>query len=233
MHDSPAGASQLTPYELFFPTDFSALTGMVDPERLAQAAELFPGGVVGLVFMLFWAPIGPGIPAGVLLAVHAKLPPLLTFSLYTLSDTLGACICHPLYQVLRRWGGRVPALRALGQRLMKLALIGTRPPRAEDLASGRGTLPALFRIGTIGFGADVYTAGMLVAGLPVPRLAGWGAAIVGDLIWFAMLLVTTLATAQVTDRSWVQLVVMVVVMFVVPRIARRIFPALRDPEPAA
>jgi hypothetical protein len=67
----------------------------------------------------------------------------------------------------------------------------------------------------------------------VPRLAGWGAAIVGDLIWFAMLLVTTLATAQVTDRSWVQLVVMVVVMFVVPRIARRIFPALRDPEPAA
>ena len=34
------------------------------------AAQHFPGGPVMLVFALFWAPVGPGIPAGVLNVVH-------------------------------------------------------------------------------------------------------------------------------------------------------------------
>lgn len=217
----------MSPFDLFVPTDLASLAGMVDQQRLADAAAVFPGGVAGLVFALFWAPIGPGIPAGVLLAVHAGLNPATTFSLYLLSDVLGACVCHPLYGLLRRLAGRVPVARAVGQRLVKLALIGTRPPRAEDLRNGaRGALPVLFRIGTVGFGADVYSAGLLVAGLPVPRVAGWAAAIIGDLVWFAVLLATTIATAQVTDQSAVQLVVMVVVMFLGPRLARRVFPAL-------
>jgi hypothetical protein len=92
----------------------------------------------------------------------------------------------------------------------------------------RGTFPALFRIGAVGFGADMYTAGMLVTGLPVPVLAGWTAAFAGDMVWFALLLATSIATAQVTDRSGVQLVVMIAVMFLVPRLARRWIPALRD-----
>ena len=65
----------------------------------------------------------------------------------------------------------------------------------------------------------------------MPRLAGWGAALAGDLVWFAMLLATSIATAQVTDRSGVQLVVMIAVMIVVPWLARRFVPALRE-QPA-
>ena len=222
----------MTPFDLFFPTNPAALLGMVDPQRLGEAAAVFPGGAVALVFALFWAPVGPGVPAGVLLARQAGINPAATFALYALSDLLGACICHPLYSALRRAAGQVPLLRALGRRLVGLALIGTRPPRLEELqSSNRRALPVLIRIGSVGFGADIYSAGLLIAGLPVRRVPAWAAAIVGDLVWFAILLATSIVTAQVTDQSWVQLVVMVVVMLLAPRLARRLTPAAAE-EPA-
>src|SRR5262249_17389975 len=97
--------------------------------------------------------------------------------------------------------------------------------RADDLAaSTRPPLPVLVRIGSVGFGADVYSAGLLIAGLPVPALAGWIAAIAGDLVWFAVLLATSIATAQVTDHSAGQLVVMVAVMVLAPRLVDRFSP---------
>src|SRR6476661_6452149 len=142
---------------LFNPLNPASLTGQVDPTRLVQAAAGFPGGAVLLVFVLFWAPVGPGIPAGVLLARHAGLNPAVTFGLYTLSDVLGALVCHPTFALLRRWARRVTLLRRMGSWLLKLALLGTRHPRIDDVAVGRGAAPALFRIGTIGFGVDVYT----------------------------------------------------------------------------
>jgi hypothetical protein len=183
-----------------------------------------------LVFALFWAPVGPGIPAGVLLARHVGLNPLITIAIYALSDVLGACVCHPLFAGLRRLARHVRPLRWLGQRLMKVAMFGARMPTAEDLQVGvKGLAPALFRIGTVGFGLDVYHGGMLVAGLPVPRILGWGAAIAGDLVWFALLLVTSIATAAVVDDDRVQFVVMLVAMFVLPYVAKRLFPVLRDP----
>jgi len=218
----------VNPFVLFDPTDPASLIGAVDAQRLLEAAAAFPGGATWLVFALFWAPVGPGVPAALLLARHAGLNPAVTFGLYALSDALGACVCHPVYSVLRRAANRVPALRAVGRRLMRLALIGTTPPRAEDLGRGaRGTLPVLFRIGALGFGLDLYTAGILVAGLPVPRVAGWAAAVAGDLVWFAMLLATSIATAQVTDQAAVQLGVMAAVMVLVPWLAKRLIPALR------
>jgi hypothetical protein len=225
----------VNPWDLFNPANFNPLDpqqlmGQVDASRLVAAAQSFPGGPAVLVFALFWAPVGPGIPAGVLLARHVGLNPLITITLYALSDVLGACVCHPLFAGLRRLARRVPALRWLGQRLMKVAMFGARMPTAEDLQVGvKGLAPALFRIGTVGFGLDVYHGGMLVAGLPVPRILGWGAAISGDLVWFALLLVTSIATAAVVDDDRVQFVVMLVAMFVLPYVAKRLFPVLRDP----
>jgi hypothetical protein len=228
----------MNPFDLFNPASYNPLDpatmmGVVDPQRLLDAAAVFPGGAAALVFALFWAPVGPGIPAGVLLARHAGLNPLITLGLYALSDILGAFVCHPWFTLLKRIAGRVPALRAVGKWFMKLALLGTRVPVAADQQAGaRGVFQTLFRIGTIGFGMDVYTAGMLVAGLPVPRVAGWLAAIAGDLVWFVVLLITSIVSAQFSDNSTFQFVTMLVVMFLVPMIAKRYIPALRD-APAA
>lgn len=228
----------MNPYDLFNPANYnpldpSTMMGMIDPNRLLAAAQAFPGGAIALVFALFWAPVGPGIPAGVLLARHAGINPLITLALYSLTDILGALLMHPLYALARRFGSKIGILRWLGRGLMKVALFGTRPPRPEDLTQGaRGTWPALFRIATIGFGVDVYHAGMLVAGLPIPRIAGWLAAIAGDMVWFTVLLITSMVTAAVTENDGVNAIVMIVVMVLVPPILKRFVPALRDePRP--
>ena len=221
----------MTPFELFNPGTLpnpNALTGPDGAKVLLDAARDFPGGPVMLVFALFWSPVGPGIPAGVLLARHIPLNPAATFGLYAVTDLLGALVCHPLFTLLRRHARRVRPLHWIGTRMMRLAMLGTRVPRPDDVAA-RGIGPALFRVATIGFGVDVYSAGMVANGLPVPRLLGWAAAIAGDLVWFAVLLGTSIAAAAAIDDDRIVGAVVIVAMLVIPPLARRLFPALRDP----
>jgi hypothetical protein len=217
----------MSPFDVFSPShalDPGAFAGEAGASRLLEAARHFPGGPAMLVFALFWAPLGPGIPAGVLLARHVPLGAVTTFGLYALSDVLGALVCWPTFTLLRRHGRRLPPLRWLGHRLMSVAMVGTGPPRTTG---ERRLGPALFRIATVGFGVDIYTAGLLATGLPVPRVPGWASAITGDLVWFACLLASSIAAAWVVDDDRVVALVVVVAMIVIPRLARRLFPALR------
>jgi hypothetical protein len=219
----------MSPFDIFNPSLFldpSAFTGEAGASRLMQAAAHFPGGPMALVFALFWAPVGPGIPAGVLLAHHLRIPPPVTFGLYSLSDALAVFLLNPIYSWFRIYGRRIPAVRAIGQRVLRVAMIGVRRPTTEEVRSGR-LAPTLLRIATVGFGVDIYTAGALATGLPIPRLPGWAAAMAGDLVWFALLLGASIAAARVfDDERWVAVVV-ITVTFLGPSILRRIFPALR------
>jgi hypothetical protein len=214
----------VTPGEVFDPSAALDPTRFIGPDgaaRLLDAAQHFPGGPIALVLTLFFAPVGPGIPAGVLLARHVPLNPVVTFGLYALSDVMAAIVCHPIFVVLRRHGARVAPIRWLGRHVLSLAMIGVRIPESGGVA------PKLLRIGTVGFGVDVYTAGMLVSGLRVPRLPGWASAIAGDLVWFALLLATSFLAASVADDDRVIAVAMIVAMIAIPRLAQRVFPALR------
>ncbi len=212
----------MSPFDVFDPSaalDPSRWAGEAGAARLLEAARHFPGGPTMLVLALFFTPVGPGIPAGVLLARHVPLNPVVTFALYFVSDVMAAIVCHPLFVLLRRHGRRVRPIRWLGRRMMSVAMLGV--PRDDERAS-----PALGRIATVGFGVDVYTAGMLATGVGVPRVAGWTAAIVGDLVWFALLLGTSMAAASIVDDDRLVLLAMVIAMLVIPRVARRIVPAL-------
>jgi hypothetical protein len=225
----------LSPFDIFNPAvvaDPSQVAGAAGASKLLEAAQHFPGGPVMLVFALFWSPVGPGIPAGVLLARHVPLHPAVTFLLYTASDVLGAAVCHPLFSLLRRAAGRVRALRWIGERMLRFIMLGARVPRAHELGAEGAMAPALCRIATVGFGVDVYSAGMVANGLRVPRLLGWASAIAGDLVWFALLLGTSVAAAAVVDDDRVVGGVVLLAMLVIPPLARRIFPALRPPAPA-
>ena len=215
----------MSPFDVFDPSAVfhpSRWAGEAGAARLLQAAQHFPGGPAMLVLALFFAPIGPGIPAGVLLARHVPLHPLVTFGLYAVSDVVAAVVCTPVFVVLRRHGRRVRPIRWLGRHVLALAMVGV--PRDVER-----THPTLSRIATIGFGVDVYTAGLLATGLGIARVPGWAAAIAGDLVWFALLLATSLAAASIADDDRFVLLVMVVVMIALPRLARRVFPSLRPP----
>jgi hypothetical protein len=220
----------MTPFELFDPHNFAATTQLAGAEGgkvLLEAGKGFPGGPVGLVFALFWAPVGPGIPAGVLLARHIPLNPAVTFGLYAASDVLAATICHPIFVGLRRLAGRVPAVKRLGKRFLQLAMLGTPAARADASGAPTSRPAALFRVATIGFGVDIYTAGAVATGLDAPRMLRWACAIAGDLVWFAILLATSLVAASFADDDRVVGGVVLLAMLIVPSLARRLFPSLR------
>jgi hypothetical protein len=222
----------MNPFDVFDPKtalDPTAFAGATGAARLLEAAQHFPGGPIMLVFALFWTPIGPGIPAGVLLARHVPLNPSVTFGLYALSDVLAAVVVHPLFVLLRRHGRRVRAIHWLGRRFMGLVMLGL--PRSRAAHDGARLAPMLFRIATVGFGADVYIGGLVATGLPVPRLSGWASAIAGDLVWFALLLATSVLAASIADDDRFIGLVVLVAMVAIPQIAKRVIPALRD-DPA-
>lgn len=201
---------------------------------LLEVASRFPGGPIALVFVLFWSPwmAAIGIPAGLLLARHAGINPAVTFGLYAVSDVMGAMVTHPMYALARRFGSRSRILSKIGRVYLRIAMFGVRMPRVEDVRNGP-MLPALFRIGVIAFGFDIYHGGMVVAGLPVPRLLGWTAALIGDLIWFATLMVTNSAAAAVIEDDRAVAFVTIAAMIVIPKVAERVFPALRMPDDRA
>ncbi len=219
----------MSAFDLFSPSaalDPTAFTGEAGAARLLQAASHFPGGPMALVFALFWAPVGPGIPAGVLLAHHLHIAPPITFGLYALSDGLAALLLNPVYGWFRRSGRRIPAIRKFGRWVLRVAMIGVRRPTAEEVSGGRRA-PMLLRVATVGFGVDIYTGGALASGLPIPRVSGWAAAMAGDLLWFLLLLGSSIAAARVFDDDrWVAVVVIAVTLLG-PSLLRRIFPSLR------
>ena len=71
---------------------------------------------------------------------------------------------------------------------------------------------------------------MLTTVLRVPRIPGWASAIAGDLVWFSLLLGTSIVAASLVDDDRVIGLAVIVAMILIPRIARRFVPALRDRE---
>lgn len=208
----------MSPFDLFNPFHFNPLdpaawTGAVNPQHLIEAAAQFPGGVLGLVFTLFWAPVGPGVPAGILLAHEAHVPPLLTFSLYLVSDVAAALVLHPLFTRMVRAARANPILRESAQRALSILMLGLSRPKVDNSRGAlRGALGALARIASLSFILDVYTGGLLAVGLPVPKVAGWAAALTGDLLWFGLYFGITIVTARFDDDWRVIGAVMLVVV---------------------
>src|SRR5690349_18577208 len=147
----------MTPSELFNPNNFLSTSGLTGPDRakvLLDAGKGFPGGPIGLVFALVWAPVGPGIPAGVLLARHIPLNPAITCGLYALSDVLAAAICHPLFVGFKALARHVPALKRAGKGMLKLAMLGVPAGHVEARGATSSGPAAPFRVAPIGFGFD-------------------------------------------------------------------------------
>lgn len=164
------------------------------------------------VLMLFLLPVGGGIPAGVLMARAKGFDWPLTAGLYLVSDVILALAFEPVLRLLVVLGRKVPFLARLSV-AMKVAM-------ARSAAHFGGTAAGPVSLVMIAFGVDPMTgrASALAAGHGF--VAGWSFAIVGDLLYYAVIAITTLRlNAYVRDPNKTVLVVLGA-MILVPLLVR-------------
>ena len=166
------------------------------------------------VLKLFIIPVGSGIPAGVLLAQTKGVAWPVTALLYLGSDILLAIAFEPVLRLLAVVCGRV-AILARFTALLKKAT-------ARSVAHYGGTSAGPLALILIAFGVDPMTgrASALAAGHGF--VAGWAFAIAGDMLYFAVIALSTLRlNTYIRDPNTTMLVVLAA-MFLVPALVRRI-----------
>ncbi len=168
--------------------------------------------------MLFLIPVGGGIPAGVLLAQTKGLAWPVTAGLYLVSDVLLALAFEPVLRLLAWLVGKVPFLARFSAR-MKAAM-------AKSTAHFTGTGAGPVALVMFSFGADPMSgrAAALAAGHGF--LMGWAFAIAGDMLYYAVIAVTTLRLNKYFRDPDTTMWIVIAAMLVVPLIIR----ALRTPK---
>lgn len=166
------------------------------------------------ILKLFVIPVGGGIPAGVMLAQAKGVAWPVTTVLYLVSDILLAVVFEPLLLLIALVCTKVSFLARVG------ALLKDATARSVSHFGGAGAGPLALIM--IAFGVDPMTgrASALAAGHGF--VAGWAFAIAGDMLYFAVIAITTLRlNAYIHDPNTTMLIVLAA-MFLVPVLIRRI-----------
>jgi hypothetical protein len=138
--------------------------------------------------VLFCVPVGGGIPFGVIMARNAGLNPAATALLYMASDVVLAFFIEPVLVLLRWQSQRVPALRQVGATFERLT--GTAGLKGEGSQGPLGLILLAFALDPIAGRAAAAAAGH-------GAVAGWVLAIAGDMLYFGLLMATTLWVSSV------------------------------------
>ena len=165
------------------------------------------------VLKLFVIPVGGGIPAGVMLAQAKGVAWPVTALLYLVSDILLAVIFEPVLLLLAQVCAKVPFLARFG------ALLKQATARSVAHFGGTGAGPVALVM--IAFGVDPMTgrASALAAGHGF--VAGWAFAIAGDMLYFAVIAMTTLRLNAYFRNPNTTILIVLGAMIIVPMLVRR------------
>jgi hypothetical protein len=165
------------------------------------------------VFALFAIPIGGGIPAGVLLAKSRGIQwPLMTV-LYLISDVALACVFEPTMLLLAWASKRSPFLARFRVAFKK---------STDKTIARYGLHPSALSLVMVSFGVDPMTGRTAALTAGHGFVTGWMLAIAGDMLFFALLMVSTLCLNNLLgDGTWTAVIIMVG-MTLVPVLVRRV-----------
>jgi hypothetical protein len=164
------------------------------------------------VLKLFIIPVGGGIPAGVLLA-HAKgLAWPITTGLYLVSDMALALAFEPVLRLFAALCGKIPFLARFSAAFRKVTV------RSVEHFGGTGAGPLALVM--IAFGADPMTGRATAHAAGHGFLAGWAFAIFGDMLYFAVIALTTLRLNSYFRDPNTTMLIVLGAMFVVPLLVR-------------
>ncbi len=166
------------------------------------------------VVKLFLIPVGGGIPAGVLLAQTQRIPWPITATLYLLSDLLLACAFEPVLRGITRLCTGIPFLARLGAALEKASSRTVAP------FGGVGAGPVALVM--IAFGVDPMTGRASAHAAGYGFVAGWTFAIAGDMLYYAVIALSTLRLNRYIKDPDITMLIVLVAMFAVPFLVRRV-----------
>ncbi len=156
------------------------------------------------VLALFLIPIGGGIPAGVILAKHHGFHWPATVVLYLISDVALALVFEPVVVLVKKLALRHAKL-ALAIRAIKAA--------TEKIISKYGVNPNPLTLIMISFVVDPMTGRTAALTAGHGFITGWTFAILGDMIFFTILMVSTLCLNNILgDGTWTTVIITVAVM---------------------
>jgi hypothetical protein len=164
------------------------------------------------VLVLFVIPVGAGIPGGVLLAKTRGLPWPLTAFLYFISDVILAFTFEPIMKGFIALGRK---FALLGRALAAMGRMTQRTVASYGSKGGPITLIL------IAFGVDPMTGRAAAAAAGHGFVAGWMFAITGDMLFFALIMVSTLWLNSIIGDPNKVMAVILVGMFVFPALISR------------
>src|SRR5579859_6028744 len=178
----------------------------------APLPMLWPTGLVG-VFLIFLLPTAAGVPLGVIMARSAGIPPVVTAGLYFASDVLAAVLAEPTLMLVRRIGTRFASIARVGDRLGHMT---------EDAGlRGRGVRGPLGLIAvSFMFSPLAGRVAGVAAGYRV--VSSWSLAIIGDMVFFGLLMATTLWLTGIFGDSRLLIGALVVGPWLAPMLIRRL-----------
>jgi len=164
-------------------------------------------------FLLFLAPIGGGIPVGVLMAQGAGVPPLGTALLYFLSDVVLAILIEPFFALLA----------CLSRRFAILADVGATIQRLTDRAGlrGHGARGPLGVI-SVAFAVSPTTGRAAAAAAGHGFVPGWALAITGDMGYFALIMASTLWLRQVLGDDKTTIILVLALTWTAPLLLKQL-----------
>lgn len=182
---------------------------LLDPT--APIPSDWPGGTLG-VLLLFLVPVGGGIPAGVLMARDRGVAWPVMMGLYLVSDVILAFAFEPMLRGMIAVFRFFPPLREAGRRVR--AVLNRTTARY-------GTASGPFALVLVSFGVDPMTGRAAATAAGHGFFSGWAIAIAGDMLYFAVLMISTLWLNDVLGDDRMTIVAMIVVMIVLPSLVRR------------
>jgi hypothetical protein len=175
------------------------------------------------VFLLFSIPIGGGIPAGVILAKNRGLDWTAMIALYFVSDVALACVFEPLMLLFIHGSTRSPALAKFTAALKQSTI---------KSVARYGINPGPFQLVMLAFGVDPMTGRTAARAAGHGFFSGWTLAILGDMIFFVILMVSTLCLNNLLgDGTWTAIIIMVAMM-VIPALIHRFRESRNQKKPA-
>ncbi len=173
------------------------------PEFLAHAWE---------VLVLFLVPFGGGIPVGVVVAKKYAIEWPLTSFLYFISDVMLAIAFEPLLRYFLKKSETVLAFAKMRESLSK---------SSGWIITQYGAHPGALALVLITFGSDPMTGRSVSKALGHGIFSGWALVILGDMIFFGVVMASTLLLNNILgDGTWAA-VIITVVLLAFPAVLRR------------